>query len=122
MFTPLDILQELIDPSKRINEDFQSFTFALSSGQVVTGLVLEETPDSVKVIENPLAKSEPLVIPVGEIEQRAKSTTSIMPQGLLDKLTHEEILDLIAYIAARGDQQHSLFSPSQDQQHEHHHH
>jgi putative heme-binding domain-containing protein len=121
MFTPLDILQELIDPSKRINEDFQSFTFALSSGQVVTGLVLEETPEAVKVVENPLAKSEPLVISTDQIEQRAKSTTSIMPEGLLDKLTHEEILDLIAYIAARGSEQHPLFTPGEGQQHEHHH-
>ena len=26
-----------------------------------------------------------------------------MPKGLLDKLTREEILDLVAYVAARGD-------------------
>ncbi len=26
-----------------------------------------------------------------------------MPKGLLDKLTREEILDLIAYIAAKGE-------------------
>ena len=32
-----------------------------------------------------------------------------MPKGLLDKLTREEILDLIAYIAAGGDANHPLF-------------
>jgi hypothetical protein len=32
-----------------------------------------------------------------------------MPKGLLDKLTREEILDLIAYIASRGDQRHAFF-------------
>jgi hypothetical protein len=32
-----------------------------------------------------------------------------MPKGLLDKLTREEILDLIAYIAARGDAKSPLF-------------
>ena len=32
-----------------------------------------------------------------------------MPKGLLDKLTREEILDLISYIAAGGDPNHPLF-------------
>jgi hypothetical protein len=32
-----------------------------------------------------------------------------MPKGLLDKLTKEEILDLIAYIVAKGNEKHALF-------------
>ena len=32
-----------------------------------------------------------------------------MPKGLLDKLTREEILDLIAYVAANGDPKSPLF-------------
>jgi hypothetical protein len=36
---------------------------------------------------------------------------SIMPKGLLDKLTRDEVLDLIAYVAARGDGASALFSP-----------
>ena len=31
-----------------------------------------------------------------------KSLVSMMPKGLLDKLTRAEILDLVAYIAAKG--------------------
>jgi hypothetical protein len=37
-----------------------------------------------------------------------------MPKGLLDKLTREEILDLVAYIAARGDPKHKLFQGGHD--------
>ena len=50
--------KELLDPSARINEKFQTYVFELDSGKVVTGLVLEETPDKIKVIENPLAKAD----------------------------------------------------------------
>jgi len=106
---PIDILKELLDPSARINEKFQAYTFELDSGTVVTGLVLEETPTSIKLIENPLAKAEPIDIKTAEIVQRKKSTTSLMPKGLLDKLTRDEILDLIAYISARGNAKHKLF-------------
>jgi len=32
-----------------------------------------------------------------------------MPQGLLNKLTQEEILDLMAYLYAKGDKKNELF-------------
>jgi putative heme-binding domain-containing protein len=109
-FTPTDIVRELLDPSARINEKYQTFLFELESGKILTGIVLEETPQMVKIIENPLAKAEPVVLKPAEITARQKSPTSIMPKGLLDKLTRDEILDLVAYIAARGDRNHELFA------------
>ena len=61
------------------------------------------------IVENPLASAVPKVIKKSEITARAKSPVSIMPKGLLDKLTREEILDLVAYIAAGGDPKHAVF-------------
>lgn len=103
------LLRSMLEPSKEINEKFQSYTIELSSGKVVTGMIVEETPTELKLLVDPLAKGEPVVIPVAEIEERRKATISIMPQGLLNKLTREEILDLVAYLYARGDKQHKLF-------------
>jgi hypothetical protein len=34
-----------------------------------------------------------------------KSTTSMMPEGLLDTLQRDEILDLLAYLLSRGEGQ-----------------
>ena len=76
---------------------------------MVTGLVLSETPQVVKVIENPLVRAEPLEIKVSEIAERKKVPQSMMPKGLLDKLTREEILDLVSYIVARGNAKHEVF-------------
>jgi putative heme-binding domain-containing protein len=109
-WTPVDVLRELIDPSARINEDYFSYVFELDSGKVVTGLVLEDTPEVVKVVENPLVKTKALELKPAEIVSREKSPTSIMPTGLADRLTREEILDLIAYVASRGDRLHPLFA------------
>jgi putative heme-binding domain-containing protein len=109
-WTSLDVLKELVDPSARINEKYQTFVFQTESGQSITGLVLSETPDAVKVIENPLVKAEPIELKKSEISARKKSEVSIMPKGLLDKLTREEILDLIAYVMAGGKEDHPLFA------------
>ncbi len=114
---PIEILRDILDPSFRINEKYQTFTFELESGKVVTGLVVAETPDVVKVMENPLAKAEPVVIKKSDIAERKKAPTSIMPKGLLDKLTREEILDLIAYIAAKGDARSPLFQGGHEHGH-----
>lgn len=114
-----EILVEILDPSKSVNDKFQSTSFVLSSGRVVTGLVVGESPDAYLVVDNPLAKGKPLMIPKSDVEEQTKSKTSLMPKGLLDKLSREEVLDLIAYIAARGDRNHPVFQSSSH--HEHHH-
>ncbi len=103
------LLRSLLEPSKDIAEKYQSNTFVLDSGKIVTGMIVEESPSEVKVLIDPLAKGDPAVLLKAEIEERSKSPVSIMPQGLLNKLTREEIFDLIAYVYARGDKEHMLF-------------
>ena len=103
------ILRSLIEPSKEIAEKYQSNTFILDSGKTVTGMVVEETATQVRVLIDPLAKAAPLAIDKDSIDERVKSPLSIMPKGLLNKLTEEEILDLVAYIYAKGDKKHMLF-------------
>jgi putative heme-binding domain-containing protein len=107
--TPADILKSLIQPSDVINEKYATQVLELESGTVVTGVVVEESATSVTVVENPLAKSEPKVIAKSEIAERVKSKTSIMPLGMLDRLTREEILDLLAYLVARGNAEDPIF-------------
>ena len=106
---PVDVLHDVLEPSWRINEKYQSFLIELKSGKTVTGLVLQETPATLQVVENPLARTEPLVIKKADIQERKALPTSLMPKGLLDKLTREEILDLVAYIVAKGNPGHELF-------------
>jgi putative heme-binding domain-containing protein len=103
------LLRSILEPSKEIAEKYQSYTFVLTSGKQVTGMIVEETASQVKVLVDPLAKGEPAVLQKEDIEERSKSTTSIMPMGLLSKLTREEILDLLAYVSAKGDKKNELF-------------
>ncbi|MFA9272283.1 MAG: c-type cytochrome [Baekduiaceae bacterium] len=56
---PSDILKELLDPSAKINEKYQTNVFELQSGKVIQGLVVEESGDIIKVVENPLISTTP---------------------------------------------------------------
>jgi putative heme-binding domain-containing protein len=115
-----EILRDVLEPSFRINEKYKSYKFTLKSGQTKTGLLLDDKGDSYKIIENPLAKAEPIVIKKDAVDAKEESKVSIMPKGLLDRLTKEEILDLMAYVKAKGDAKHPLFQGGHDHgEHQH---
>ena len=109
--TPLEITKHILEPSLKIDEKYRSTTLLTDDGRSVTGLVVEETPTEVAIVENPVAKADPVRIKKSDIDERSTSPVSIMPKGLLDKLTRDEVLDLIAYVAARGEESNCFFNP-----------
>jgi putative heme-binding domain-containing protein len=115
--TPVEVLHDIVEPSFRINEKYQTWIFTMQDGKVITGLIIKTTPTTVEVIENPLAKTAPVVLNLSDIDTKKASPTSLMPKGLLDKLSVEEILDLVAYVTAGGNEHNKLFSGG----HDHHH-
>jgi len=108
---PLEVTRHILEPSLRIEEKYRSTTILTDDGRSLTGLVVEETPTEVALVENPVLKAAPIRIRKDSIDERVASPVSIMPKGLLDKLTRDEVLDLVAYVAARGDEASALFSP-----------
>jgi hypothetical protein len=87
----------------------------LDDGSLLTGMILEETDDEIQIVINPLAKDKPTVVEKEFLVARRKSPASLMPEGVLDRLTQEEILDLIAFVYAKGNKQHKLFEEHQHQ-------
>jgi putative heme-binding domain-containing protein len=100
-FGPRDVLESSIEPSKVVSEQFQSMRFELKDGDDVSGLIVDETPEKYSVLINPL-ESVKMDIPKANITSRMPSKLSPMPEGLLNILTKEEILDLLAYIQSGG--------------------
>jgi putative heme-binding domain-containing protein len=112
------ILRSIVEPSVEIDAKYRSFRFLLDSGKVVTGTIVEQTDSQVKVLVDPLAMRDPMVIEKDEIEQQVESTVSIMPAGLLNKLTEEEVVDLIVYVFAKANPKHKIYHAG----HGHHNH
>ncbi|MEJ7591707.1 MAG: PA14 domain-containing protein [Planctomycetaceae bacterium] len=113
-YSKVDVLEHLLNPSKKIDKKYQSHIIELTSGKVLTGLITEETDDAIKLIDNPATPEKITVIPKTDIESRTLSEVSIMPKGVLNKLTREEIFDLLAFVLGGGDKKNALF-----EEHEH---
>jgi len=91
------VLEAIIEPSKALSEQYASFIFTLKSGDIVTGQIAEENNDHFAVVTDPLAGTRKIV-GKGGIVSRQLSPVSVMPPGLINVLTKEEVLDLLAYI------------------------
>lgn len=97
-----DILESLLEPSKVVSDQFQNTHIVKRDGDDVTGRITDENTERVVVLPNMLAPELTIEVPVTEIAKREPSKVSAMPSGLLNNLTKEEILDLLAYLESAG--------------------
>jgi putative heme-binding domain-containing protein len=103
-FSARDILTSIIEPSKAIDEKYAGEVLELTSGRVVTGRIAPgdyRSPD-LEVIPNLLEPEKAVKVPKIEIARRTPSPLSPMPTGLIDVLSEEEILDLVAFLLSSG--------------------
>ena len=107
-FTRRDILESIIEPSKVVSEQYAATDFTLKDGDVVSGRILEENDARYVVLVNPLANVR-TEVKKSDVAKRTPAKLSIMPEGLVNVLTKEEILDMLAYIEAGGKKTSPLF-------------
>jgi putative heme-binding domain-containing protein len=96
------LLQQIVNPSTEIHKEFQTQMILVDDGRLLTGLVIEETDDQLRLLPNLLKPDKIETIDKSSIEQRLVAEVSSMPEGLLDTFTVEEILDLLAFCQSRG--------------------
>ena len=87
------VLINLIDPSAAVGADYRMSVVVLKDGRVLNGIVAAKTD---KVLTLQTAK-ERLTIELVEIEEVQASPQSLMPDGLLQPLTEQQISNLVAY-------------------------
>ncbi|TMQ33421.1 MAG: c-type cytochrome, partial [Planctomycetota bacterium] len=89
------VLENVLDPSAVFAKDYRVTVVETKDGRVLTGIIRQEN-DRVLILQT---QNEKVTVPKKEIQSRARSPVSMMPEGLLDKLTNAEVRDLTAYLA-----------------------
>jgi putative heme-binding domain-containing protein len=90
------ILENVLDPSAAVSRDYTLTSVATTDGRLVSGIIREQTPTSL-VIQT---ANERVVLPRDDVEAIKPSTTSMMPEGLLDPLSPREVRDLFSYLGS----------------------
>ncbi len=95
--TNLDyLLSNIVDPSAVMAKEYQPTIVLTSDSRVITGIVREEDDNALK-IQTATALE---IVPKDEVESRKLSSQSMMPDDQLKQFTPEEVLALLAYLAA----------------------
>ncbi|MFM8250854.1 MAG: c-type cytochrome [Planctomycetota bacterium] len=89
------LLSNVLDPSLVIGASYQARIVVTSDGRVLTGLVVEDSPQRVS-LKVPGGKLE--TIARADVEELRVSELSLMPEGLEKQLTATELLDLFAFL------------------------
>ncbi len=109
-YTEAEILLHILQPSLTIDDSHRMYAVDLTNGLSVVGLIVGEDGDALQVIENLYEPDDVTTVPLDEVREKRALMSSAMPPGLLVTLTSEEILDLVAYVAANGNRKHAAFA------------
>ena len=108
-YSPRDLLDQILNPSKEINEQFAPMVITKNDGETVTGVIVNLNNDNVMVNTDPANPFQQETIDRKKVTSIESSKVSSMPEGLLGLLTQEEIQDLAAYILSGGDRKNAMF-------------
>lgn len=108
-FGPRDLLESIIQPSKTISDQYQAVVVNLLDGRQVMGRIVNLSGDGIMVNVDMLDNNKLVTVNRNNIDTIEPSKVSMMPEGSLDTLTRDEILDLVAYLYSRGDRGHAMF-------------
>lgn len=95
-FTKKEMLESVYFPSHVISDQYASKTIHTVDGRSFTGLLATSPLGELTVMQS---SGEKAFIASDEVEEVVPSKISSMPEGLLDALTQEEIVDLFAFLA-----------------------
>ncbi len=98
--TDVHLVEALIDPSKSIREGYETVQLETVAGKIVSGLLVREDDKEI-VLRDAANLQEEIKFAKDEIDYRANSKKSMMPDGLVASLTSErDFLDLLSYLFA----------------------
>ncbi len=98
-YSTRDLLENILEPSRVINEQYALQQYVISDGKTFTGRTVNMAGDTVMVATDPNDPGGSEVrFDIHDLESSAPSKVSFMPEGLLDTLTRDEIRDLLAYL------------------------
>lgn len=104
-FSRRDILESIIAPSKVIPDAYRSLQVITNDGKSYVGRAAlggDYRSEILQLATDPANPYKTIEIRKSKIEFAQPSPTSWMPEGTLNTLTKEEILDLLAFIERAG--------------------
>lgn len=92
------IVESLLQPNKKVKENYHTLVVATDAGEVASGVLIRQTDRDLLLRD---AAGKTLTIPLDSVVQQ-KVGKSLMPAGLTEKLTSQELVDLVRFLSELG--------------------
>lgn len=94
--TQEELLAHILDPSFEIQSNYTNYMVVTKDGMILDGLLAGESAESVTL----RGEYQDVSVRRDQIEEMRASTVSLMPEGLEEDMTKQELADVIAYLRA----------------------
>jgi putative heme-binding domain-containing protein len=91
-----ELLAHVLDPSFEIQSNYTNYVIVDKQGRIYDGLLAAETAEAVTL----RGEYENVSLRRGEIEEMRASKVSLMPEGLEENMSRQDLADVIAYLRA----------------------
>ncbi len=91
------IFETILNPNSGLSMGFETQLFTLKDNGVASGIVRSETKDQITVV---LPGGATQTVAKNNIAKREKLTTSLMPVGLSNILSQDDLVNLVEYLAS----------------------
>jgi putative membrane-bound dehydrogenase-like protein len=95
--TERDLLEAIVYPSASFVRSYEPIVVLTKNGDQFSGVIRKDAPDEVVLASGPDAEAR---ISRTEIAEMRPGTISIMPEGLEQQLSRQELSDLLAFLKA----------------------
>jgi len=89
-----ELADSLVYPSKQVPDRFKAFELTLKDSTTLTGFITEQNTNMVTFVERDQVRQ----IPRANIASLTPQKNSLMPEKLMNRLTREELADLMAFL------------------------
>ena len=92
------LLESILQPSANVAPHYVAWHLETADGKVRNGMLLHTQLDEYTFLD---AKGERFKVKTGDLVEQRPLAISIMPEGLVERMTDQEVRDLLAYLQAR---------------------
>jgi len=92
-----NMLLHIVNPSAEIREGYECQVVVTESGRTITGIVTEK---DAKVLVLRTADGQKVVLPRDDVAEIHAAGISLMPEGLLQGLSDQDVRNLLAYLSS----------------------
>jgi putative heme-binding domain-containing protein len=98
-FSRADLFTAILQPSKDVSPRYRTTLVSTADGKIYQGLIIYEAVDSLILQTGP---GTTVRLTDRQITDKQQTVRSLMPAGLLDRASDQEISDLYAYLRSLG--------------------